>query len=291
LPKKWYADRHSVYDCKLFRRAMGLLGVRRVPTKGGNPEAHGKIEAYHRALHRWFVKELKHQRVLDQQHLQQLLDAVLDRLYHEHRHKELRMTPRQALGQSISERRASVEELYDAFLVDRDLKPHHKSAEVRVGQRSYRIPQQHLKPRVKVVVDPETATVVYLVVDSGKRIALEPAIRVSDDTATTTVRNEPVGSLTPIVEEYRGRQLPLAYAGFGLPEIYKAFAAAIGRPVPTTQREATAVSSWLARCGPFHPEDFQAALDKALRRIGPDRPLSQILTELERLVQLPGGTE
>jgi len=133
--------------------------------------------------------------------------------------------------------------------------------------------------------------VAYLLLDSGKRIALEPAIRTSEDNDTTAPRNEPVGSLTPFLEAYRGRRLPLAHAGFGLPEIYKAFASAIGRFVPATQREATAVSSWLTRCGPFHPEDFQDALDKVLRRLGRDRPLSQILTQLEQLVQPPGGTE
>ena len=67
---------------------------------------------------------------------------------------------------------------------------------------------------------------------------------------------EPVGPLTPLLERYRGRNLPQACAGFGLPKIYEELSHALGRPIPTTETEATAVSEWLAQHGPFEPNLF-----------------------------------
>jgi hypothetical protein len=95
--------------------------------------------------------------------------------------------------------------------------------------------------------------------------------------------------LTPLLDAYRGRQLPQASAGFGLPEIYEAFALALKRPVPFTEQEAADVSDWLGRCGPFAPDAFQAALDKVIDRLGNGRPLSQILAALAALTK--GGAK
>ena len=288
LCEKWYADRGSAYDSYVFRKGLGVLGIHRIRTKPRNAEAHGKIEAYHRVLKRWFVTELKHQRVADQSHLQVLLDAVLDRLYHEHKHRQLRMTPRQALDNCVSSRSVSLERLRDAFLIERQLTPHRKTGELLIGKTLFRVPREHLKRKVQIAVDPENPDVAFIKLDRGRLEPLNLAIRPTRPKTTTSTR-EPVGSLTPILEAYRGRQLPLAHAGFGLPEIYQAFAETQKRMVPATEQEARAVSDWLARCGPFEPQAFHGALARVIKRLGQGRPLSQILIALEQKVSTKEG--
>ncbi|MFQ5693564.1 MAG: DDE-type integrase/transposase/recombinase, partial [Nitrospinota bacterium] len=77
LPDRIYCDRHSVYDSNAFRNGLALLGVHRIRTRARNKEARGKIEAYHRPLNRWFVKELRHQAVCDVTHADELLQATI----------------------------------------------------------------------------------------------------------------------------------------------------------------------------------------------------------------------
>ena len=284
LCSKWYADRGSPYDSNVFRKGLGILGVHRIRTKARNASAHGKIEAYHRSLRRWFIKELKHQVLLDALHLQQLLDAMIDQLYHEHTHRELKMTPKRALADTISDRRVSLERLRDAFLIEKTLKPHKKAAELRVGKTLFRVPKQYLAPKVRVAIDPEDPQTAFIKHENNTLTPLPLAITLTK-TVDNSPRLEPVGPLTPLLDAYRGRCLPQASAGFGLPEIYEALAGVLNRPVPFTEQEAAAVSDWLGRYGPFAPDAFQAALDTVIARHGRGRPLSQILAALAALSQ------
>jgi hypothetical protein len=86
------------------------------------------------------------------------------------------------------------------------------------------------------------------------------------------------------LEQYRGRTLPQARGGFGLPEIYDAFAQALGREVPATEAEATLVLDWLRERGPFQPQAFATALGKVRAAVGPGRPLAQLIRALNRLI-------
>ncbi len=288
LCSKWYADRGSAYDSDIFRKGLAILGIHRIRTKPRNAPAHGKIEAYHRTLRRWFIKELKHQLVLDPVHLQHLLDAMIDQLYHEHSHRELKMTPKNAFADTISDRSVSLERLRDVFLIEKTLTPHKKTAELRVGKTLFRVPKQYLRPKVRVAIDPEDPHTAFIKQTNNSLTPLPLAITPTQ-TPRQSARVEPVGSLTPLLDAYRGRLLPQASAGFGLPEIYEAFARALNRPVPFMEQEAADVSDWLGRCGPFAPEPFQAALDKVIDRLGNGRPLSQILAAMAALTK--GGAK
>ena len=84
------------------------------------------------------------------------------------------------------------------------------------------------------------------------------------------------------MEQYRGRTLPQARGGFGLPEIYEALAQTLSRPVPNTEAEASLVLEWLAQRGPFDPKAFAAALAKVQDALGPGRPLAPLLHALDR---------
>jgi hypothetical protein len=226
--------------------------------------------------------------VLDLVHLQHLLDAMIDQLYHEHTHRELNMTPKSAFADTISDRHVSLERLRDAFLIERTLRPHKKTGELRVGKTLFRVPKQYLAPKVLLAIDPEDPDTVFIKQKNNSLTPLPLAIAPTQPPRQSP-RVEPVGSLTPLLDAYRGRQLPQASAGFGLPEIYEAFARVLNRPVPFTEQEAAVVSDWLRRCGPFDPVAFQAALDKVIDRLGNGRPLSQILTALAALTK--GGVK
>ncbi|MFH1037812.1 MAG: hypothetical protein V1789_03970, partial [PVC group bacterium] len=117
--------------------------------------------------------------------------------------------------------------------------------------------------------------------------ALQPAVKTAGGTEPKTLRehrDEPVGALTPLLEKYRGRTLPQARPGFGLPEIYQAFSESLGRPVPFTEQEAELILTWLKRSGPFDPAAFQGALDSVLKRLGRGRPLARIVAALEKII-------
>jgi transposase InsO family protein len=301
LPEKFYADRGSAYDADAFRKGLAVLGIHRINTRPRNAPAHGKIEAYHRSLQRWFIAELPHQPVRDLAHLQELLDAFLDRIYHEHVHRELKQTPRAAFADAMSPRLVTLARLREAFLIETDLKAHPVTGEVRVGGRLFLVPKERLRQnrRVRIGLDPEADQAPFLVLGPGVyqplAPAFAPACAAPAGRAPTAPRPpaapEPVGALTPMLEQYRGRTLPQARGGFGLPEIYDAFAQAVGRPVPQTEAEATLVLDWLRARGPFQPQSFAAALDKVRAALGQGRPLAQLIRALDRLIVQPPHQE
>lgn len=295
LPLGFYVDRGSAYDSYVFRQGLAILGVRRINTRPRNPSAHGKIEAFNRDIDRWFIKELAHQLILDEVHLQQLFDAVLAEVYHIHVHRELKMSPAQAFQDAISDRFVTLDRLREAFLEHKRLCPDTRTGTLRVNGILFRIPSPFCNHRhVELLIDPEEPSKPYLVLKPGKVEPLEPAVKkatVQDDRPDPKHRSEPLGSLSPLLERYRGRTLPKAKAGFGLPEIYEALSQAMARSIPSTEAEATLILHWLSRSGPFDPTAFHAALAKSLRRLGTGRPLAQILNDLDGQISRPSNTK
>lgn len=286
LPHQLYADRGSPYDSDVFRKGLAILGVRRIRTRSRNAPAHGKIEAYHRVMDRWFITELRHQLVLDDAHLQELLDAFIELRYHAHTHRELKMTPREAFTNRLSKRLVSLDRLREAFLIEKVLTIDKKDGTIRVKGSLFRVPRQFPAQReVRIAVDPEEPHMPYLLLKPGRLVPLKPAVHEAGahtQLSAPAGRVEPVGSLTPLLEKYRGRTLPLARPGFGLPEIYQAFSHALGRQVPSTEAEASFIVEWLSQRGPFDATTFQLALDRPVQQMGAGRPLAQIITALDR---------
>jgi len=297
LPARFYADRGSAYDSDIFRQGLAILGVHRINTRSRNASAHGKIEAYHRSLQRWFIVELRHQPLRDLAHLQELLDAFIDQIYHRHIHRELKMSPKEAFRDSLSTRLVSLERLREAFLEEKVLTPHKKDGTIRVNDRLFLVPERLVlgagKRQVKILIDPEYPREPCLRLPQGGIEALKPALPLRFSGSPESVKPgedpgaEPIGSLTPLLEKYRGRTLPQARPGFGLPEIYQAFSIALGRPVPFTEQEAVLILDWLKRSGPFEPAAFQSALDSVLKRLGRGRPLARIVSALEKIIVQP----
>jgi len=291
LPHRFYADRASIFDSRAFRAGLAELGARRIWVRSRNPEVNGKIEAYHRVLVAWFTGRLRRQRVVDLEHLQQLLEAFVEALYQDHRHRGLRGTPRQELADTISARQVSAQRLGEAFREERVLKAHPKTGEVDLRSGTWLVPE-HLRGQcLTFLVDPEPDHV-PLVIEPGseRHLALErAAIRVEDrPSEPPAVRRWGEGPLQVLYDAWQGKTRPVAEPGFGLPEIFALLAESSGRAVPRSDAEAALVQRAWRALGPLPRRQTELAFQHIVRALGPGRPLQAYLDALaQRVVPSP----
>ena len=285
LPEKLYCDRASIFDSLAFRTGLAELGVHRIRTRPRRPPARGKIEAYHRSLGRWFVGELRHQVVHSLSHLEELLLGTIEILYQDHPHGTLRTTPRKALAGRISERRVPLERLEQAFFQVKRIKAHPKTGELVAGGRSFRLPTALASlagRKVPVVYDPVAPERAFVEDErTGRRTPLRPLLEPPRDEAKT---ERGPGRLQQLLDRYRGRIIPQAEAGTGLPELFWLLGRALGRSVPQDEAEADLVHGFYRRAGPFRRAPLEAALSRLKERLGPGRPLATTLAALERCI-------
>lgn len=286
LPDRVYADRASIFDSVSFRRGLAQLGSHRIRVKARNPEANGKIEAFHRVLVAWFTGRLKRQRVVDVVHLQQLLDGVMELVYQEHRHRGLKASPRAALGEQRSARTVSAQRLDDAFREERTLKAHPKTGEVDLPGGTFLVPDELRGRRLTFLVDPEPEVAPLLVEPgTGRHLSLQrAAIAASDCKDSGPTQRWGDGPLQALYDAWQGKVRPVAEAGFGLPEIYALLAEAVGRPVPRSEGEAALVQRVYQRIGPLPKKATESAFRVVRGELGRGRPISAYLEALAQRV-------
>lgn len=230
--------------------------------------------------------------MIDEQHLEDLLQACIDRIYQKHRHRGLKTSPEQMLAGRRSQRLVTQEELSRAFLIEKTLKAHAKTGEVEVAGTLFRVPRSYAGQRVRLRYDPVQSENVVLVTTRDTIIPLSPAIH--QTTSAPSPTESPArgaGSLQRLLDVWRGRELPQAPAGFGLPEVFQAFASALSRRVPATEREASAVMEFYRQHGPFATDAFVAALSRTVTALGTDRPITILIDYLSRLISSPQPPE
>lgn len=284
LPERIQFDRGSAFESWTFRKGLATLGSRRNWIKERNPEANGKIEAYHRSLERWFVKELPHQEVLDLDHLEELLQAAIELLYNDHRHREIRMSPRQALGDARSQRSVAEAELLRAFWAELGTTSHPKTGIVQLPNGAFRVPARYAGQKRRFRHDPEEPQAV-LVIGKDQEIELEPAETKRPFDGPPPKSKRGTGQLQKLLDHWRGQERPIAPAGFGLPEVFRTIGELVGRLMPATEEEARAVRAFYEKYGPLPAEEFRQATDETLRALGKGRPVQAYLDYLERLVR------
>lgn len=289
LPDKFYADRASIFDARAFRAGMAALGVHRIRSKARNASARGKIEAYHRILASWFIRELRHQKVQDLDHLQILLTGVLEGIYLDHVHRGIHQAPREALADRISDRQASADRLLEAFLVRTTKKSHPKTGEVELGKKLFRVPGSMAGDKAEFAYDLVDPDIAFVERPGGGRVRLPLAVEVVEETKPTEPpRGE--GRLQALYDYVRGGKRPQAEAGFGLPEIFSLLAEHLGRRVPHDEAEARLIQDFYRRKGPFGRRATEKALKKVFARLGQGRPLATYLTSLAERILPPGAT-
>jgi transposase InsO family protein len=287
LPDLIYADRASIFDSVAFRAGLAELGSHRIKVKPRNPEANGKIEAYHRVLGAWFTRRLARQRVVDLIHLQQLLDAAIEMVYQDHRHRGLRSSPRQALGEVVSARRVAAARLEEAFRVERRKKAHAKTGEVDFSQGTFLVPDALRGQSLVFLVDPDPALAPVVVEPATGRVLplVRAAIRAQDRACEPVVERWGQGPLQTLYDAWQGKVRPSAEPGFGLPEVFTLLGEIAGRRVPRSDAEAALIQRTYRAIGPLPRRATEAALRAIGQKLGTGRPVSSYLDALcERVV-------
>ena len=283
LPGRIYADRASIFDSHAFRAGLADLGAHRIWVKPRNPEANGKIEAFHRVLAAWFVRRLPRQVVVDLVHLQQLLDGVLETVYLTHRHRGLQAPPGEVLAGQVSPRAVSRERLVDAFRQRKTLKAHPKTGEVDIADKTFLVPAELRGQRLVFLVDPDPDVPPLVVEPSSERpLPVERAQIRPDDVAPAPppVSRWGPGHLQTLYDAWQGKRRPVAEAGFGLPELFTLLAAAVGRPVPRSDAEAARIHHVYRQIGPLPRRATETAVRAIARRLGTGRALEVYLDAL-----------
>lgn len=283
MSERMQFDRASAYDSKVFRTGLAMLGVHRNWVKSRNPQAQGKIEAYHRSLKRWFVNEIAKQEVVDLDHLEALLQATIALVYNRHHHRQIKMSPQQALAQCISTRRVGAAELAQAFKVHISTKSHPTTGQVALPNGLFRVPSRYAGRRCSFRYDPVDKHEALLIIDDEHQIPLQPFTKKRPFDYEKEKRG--TGQLQKLLDLWRGHSRPNAQPGFGLPEVFREFSRLLQRSVPIDQREATAIEAFYRKTGPLPAEPFRQAIDKTRNVLGPNRALKAYLQYLDRLVQ------
>jgi transposase InsO family protein len=278
-------DRASAYDSTVFRTGLAILGVHRNWVKSRNPSAQGKIEAYHRSLKRWFVNEIPKQEVVDLEHLEALLQATIELVYNRHHHRQIKMSPQQALAQRISVRRVAAAELAQAFKISTRAKSHPTTGQVALPNGLFRVPSRYAGQRCNFRYDPVDKHQASLIIDEEHHIPLQPFTkkRAFDDQSASEKRG--TGQLQKLLDIWQGHRRPNAQPGFGLPEVFRELSRLLQRSVPIDQREATAIEAFYRKAGPLPAEPFRQAIDRTADALGANRALNAYLQYLDRLVQ------
>ncbi len=283
LPDRMQFDRGSAFDSQAFRDGIAHCGVHRNYVRVRHPEAQGKIEAYHRSLQRWFIDELRAQEVHDLVHLQELLEATIALVYQRHRHRSIGVTPEQKLGDTKSERRLSDAELQRAFYVAMSATSDRKTGEVKLPNGVFRVPLPFAGVRASFRYDP-TRPAAVLVTRDRREVELEPFVVKPLPPATPRPPLSGNGRLQKLLDHWRGRQRSNAEPAFGLPEVFAALAAVLGRPVPTCAREANDVQDFWRTHGPLQRTPFLRACARAKASLGDQRPLAVLLADIARQI-------
>lgn len=291
LAERYQFDRGSAFDSHAFRGGLAALGVHRNFVRERSPEWQGKIEAYHRCLERWFVKELRAQQVVDLEHLQQLLEAMLALVYNRHDHSKIGSTPEQRLAGRVSSRRVSQSDLERAFFVETTAKSNRKTGEVRLPTGSFRVPSvAYAGQRSRFRYHPTRGGRAVLVTKDGREIELQPFTKRPLSAVRTRVDRRGTGQLQKLVDLWQGKERPNAQPGFGLPEVFAALGELLGRSVPDSEHEAHAVVAFYRRHGPLPRHAFATACARSRTGLGSGRALKTYLADLERQIRADGGT-
>lgn len=282
LPSRMQFDRGSAFDGNAFRDGIAHLGVHRNFVRAKDPRAQGKIEAFNKSLGRWFIDELAHEKVRDEAHLQELLDAFIALVYQRHRHRELRSTPEARLANQVSKRLVSEQDLARAFFTTVTAKSDRTTGVVRLANGRFVVPPRFAGVRAKFRFDPLRPHA-SIVTDSGE-IVLE-AFAIKPLAAPRVDSRGGGGHLERIREEFQGRQRTNAEPAFGLSEVLCTIATLAERRIPENERDATMIAEFWKKYGPLEKSAFLSACDAVKRSVGSRRALDTYLDHLARRIE------
>ncbi len=290
LPDRIQFDRGGAFDSHDVRQGIAQLGVHRGYSKPRTPEYQGLVEAYHRALIAWFINELRAQGVVDVEHLQELLEAMLELIYNAHHHREIKMSPKARLAGRQSSRCVSQQDLERAFFVATSAKPDPKTGEVKLPSGRFRVPKAFAEQRSRFLYHPAPPGRAVLVTKDGREIELQPFVKRSLSELREREMKRGTGQLQKLVDLWRGSERPNAQPGFGLPEVFRELSKIVGRELPQSEKEAHVVLAFYRKHGPLPKEPFVEACKRTAEQLGEARPLTAYLDDIARQIVVDGET-
>ena len=284
LPDRIQYDRGGAFDSHAVRQGIAQLGVHRGYSKPGTPEYQGLVEAYHKALGAWFITELRAQEVVDSEHLQELLEAMLALVYNAHPHRVTKASPAQRLANRQSSRRVTQQDLERSFFIATTAKPDAKTGEVKLPSGSFRVPAAFAEQRSRFLYHPGRSGRAVLIAKDDREIELQPFIKRSLSELREREMKRGTGQLQKLVDLWRGSERPNAQPGFGLPEVFRELSQIVGRELPRSEKEAHVVLAFYRKHGPLPKEPFVAACKRTAAQLGEARPLTTYLDDIERQI-------
>ncbi len=154
LPGRLYVDNGAPYASRQLARVCAVLGIRLIHSTPGRPQGRGKIERFFRTLRDEALVELDGPGRPDGlPELERLLQAWIERVYHQRVHSETGMTPLARYGNAFTPRYPTAAELREAFLWS-EMRLVTKTATVSLLGNRYEVDQALCGRRVELRFDP-----------------------------------------------------------------------------------------------------------------------------------------
>src|SRR5437588_2922045 len=93
VPRGMHVDNGSAYSSRWLERACGVLGIRLVHSKPGEPAGRGKIERFFATVRQEFLVEIHLRGATDIAELNSLFAAWVETIYHRRVHSDTEQTP------------------------------------------------------------------------------------------------------------------------------------------------------------------------------------------------------
>jgi len=152
LPGRLYVDNGAPYASRQLARVCAALGIRLTHSTPGRPQGRGKIERFFRTLRQEVLVELDGHQQPGLAELERILQAWIERIYHQRVHSETKTTPLERFG-DFTPRYPTAVELREAFLWS-ETRLVTKTATVSLLGNRYEVDQALCGRRVELRFDP-----------------------------------------------------------------------------------------------------------------------------------------
>ena len=159
VPQAMYTDNGNVFVSRWLERACGVLGIRLVHSKPGEPAGRGKIERFFATVRQEFLVEIHLRGATDIAELNSLFAAWVETIYHRRVHSETEQTPLERFMAAGTPVLPTPADLHEAFLWS-EWRTVTKTATVNLFANSYEVDQALVGAKVELLFDPFDMTAI-----------------------------------------------------------------------------------------------------------------------------------
>jgi putative transposase len=153
VPARMYTDNGAAYASRWLGRACGVLGIRLVHSRPGEPAGRGKIERFFATVRQEFLVEFHLRGASDIAEMNSLFAAWVETIYHRRVHSETRQSPLERFMAAPPPVLPTPAELHEAFLWS-EWRTVTKTATVNLFANAYEVDQALVGAKVELLFDP-----------------------------------------------------------------------------------------------------------------------------------------